>query len=279
MFFRSTVRILAMASIAPLCALTQQAGVPTDWDIQKLVTAIAEQSARIQPLVEQIRPKEWVAKGASDTYVQQWDSAHAQAQTVKLSADNLVREPQRLSAALDTYFRLQESGSGVDFSNRGRFGKYQNPALADLLRSVLSDNSASRQQLRQYLVDLAAIKEQEFKVMDEEAQRCRESISKLPSAAQPKKNRGSNKIMPLSVASAKRNPLDSAWLAPRTVAIITCAKNALDAATVGGCEVTLNSEEQSQSASASGAEPFRAPEPLAEPPGIPPEDISGEAAI
>jgi len=189
MFLRNTVRILAMASIAPLCALAQQAGVPTDWDIQKLVTAIAEQSARIQPLVEQIRPKEWVAKGASDTYVQQWDSAHAQAQTVKLSADNLVREPQRLSAALDTYFRLQNLEVVLTSLIDG-VRKYQNPALADLLRSVLSDNSASRQQLRQYLVDLAAIKEQEFRVMDEEAQRCRESISKLPSAAPPKKKSG-----------------------------------------------------------------------------------------
>jgi hypothetical protein len=58
------------------------------------------------------------------------------------------------------------------------------------LRSVLSENNASRQQLRQYLVDLAANKEQEFKVMDEEAQRCRESISKLPSPAQPKRQSG-----------------------------------------------------------------------------------------
>jgi hypothetical protein len=68
--------------------------------------------------------------------------------------------------------------------------KYQNPALADLLRSVLSENNASRQQLRQYLMDLASIKEQEFKVMDEEAQRCRESISKLPTAVPPKKKSG-----------------------------------------------------------------------------------------
>src|SRR5579864_8571360 len=169
MSFRSTLRMLAMTFIAPICAVTQQAGVPTDWDVQKLVKAIAEQSARFQPLVEQVRPKEWVAKGASDTYVQQWDSAHAQAQAVKLSADNLVREPERLSAALDTYFRLQNLEVVLTSLIDG-VRKYQNPALADLLRSVLSENSASRQQLRQYLVDLAAIKEQEFKVMDEEAQ-------------------------------------------------------------------------------------------------------------
>jgi hypothetical protein len=60
---------MAMAFCAPLSALAQQPGVPTDWDVQKLVIAIAEQSARIQPWW-QIRPKEWVAKGASDTYVQ-----------------------------------------------------------------------------------------------------------------------------------------------------------------------------------------------------------------
>ena len=189
MFFRTITRILAVFYVAPLCALAQQPGVPTDWDVQKLVIAIAEQSARIQPLVEQIRPKEWVAKGASDTYVQQWDSAHAQAKTVKLSADNLVREPERLSAALDTYFRLQNLEVVLTSLIDG-VRKYQNPALADLLRSVLSENSASRQQLRQYLVDLAVVKEQEFKVMDEEAQRCRESISKLPSGAQPQKKSG-----------------------------------------------------------------------------------------
>jgi uncharacterized membrane protein YccC len=189
MFLRSAVRILAVVCLAPLSALPQQAGVPTDWDVQKLVKAVAEQSGRIQPLVEQIRPKEWISKGASDTYVQQWDSAHAQAQAVKLSADNLVREPERLSAALDTYFRLQNLEVVLTSLIDG-VRKYQNPALADLLRSVLSENSASRQQLRQYIVDLAAIKEQESKVMDEEAQRCRESISKLPSGAQPQKKSG-----------------------------------------------------------------------------------------
>jgi len=36
------------------------------------------------------------------------------------------------------------------------------------------------------LVDLAAIKEQEFKVMDQEAQRCREMISRQPNPARKK---------------------------------------------------------------------------------------------
>jgi hypothetical protein len=185
----SRVQILALASMLPLCAAAQQAGVPTEWDVQKLVEGIAAQSGRVLPLIEQIRPKEWIAKGASDTYVQQWDSAHSQAASLKLSSNNLVREPARLTAALDTYFRLQNLET-VLISLVDGVRKYQNPALADLLRSVMSENSASRQQLRQYLTDLAAVKEAESKVMDQEAQRCRESISRQPMAAPVKKKNG-----------------------------------------------------------------------------------------
>src|SRR6267142_1535841 len=163
-------RIVLFTALAPVCALAQQAGVPTEWAVQKMVQAIASQSARFQPLVTAIEPKAWIARGAPDAYVQQWESAKAQAEAVKFSSDSLVREPAKLTAALDTYFRLQNLDVSLTSLIDG-VRKYQNPALADLLRSVLSENSASREQLRQYLVDLAAIKEQEFKVMEEEAQR------------------------------------------------------------------------------------------------------------
>src|SRR6266849_4475483 len=103
----SRVGILALVSMLPLCAAAQQAGVPTEWDVQKLVEGIASQAGRLLPLIEQIRPKEGVARGASDTYVKQWDAAHSQAASLKLSSDNLVREPARLTAALDVFFRMQ----------------------------------------------------------------------------------------------------------------------------------------------------------------------------
>src|SRR2546426_6504217 len=99
---KSGAGIRALMATLPLCAAAQQAGVPTEWDVQKLVAAIAAQSGRVQPLVEQVRPKDWAASGASDTYVQQWNSARSQAESLKLSSDNLVREPARLTAALDT---------------------------------------------------------------------------------------------------------------------------------------------------------------------------------
>jgi len=189
MLLNGRARILLFTALSPFCALAQQAGVPTEWDVQKMVESIASQSARVQPLVTSIEPKAWVAKGAPEAYVQQWESAKSQAEAVKLSSDNLVREPARLTAALDTYFRLQNLEVSLTSLVDG-VRKYQNPALADLLRSVLSENSSSRQQLRQYLVDLAAVKEQEFKVMDEEAQRCRTTVNRPTSAAPIRKKSG-----------------------------------------------------------------------------------------
>ena len=50
---------------------------------------------------------------------------------------------------------------------------YQNPAIGDLLMGVLAENSSNRDKLRQYITDLANTKEQEFKIVDQEAQRCR----------------------------------------------------------------------------------------------------------
>ncbi len=180
------MRFLFVPVLLQLCAYAQQASVPTEWDVQKMVQGIAAQSARIQPMVAEIHPREWAAGGAVDSYVQQWDSARSQADTLKLSADNLLREPARLTSALDTYFRLQNLEVSLDSLIDG-VRKYQNPALADLLRSVLAENSSSRQQLRQYVTDLAAIKEQEFKVMDAEAQRCREMVTRPVAAPARKK--------------------------------------------------------------------------------------------
>jgi uncharacterized membrane protein len=57
---------------------------------------------------------------------------------------------------------------------------YQNPALASIMQSVIAENSNNRDRLRQYLQDLATQKEEEFKVADREAQRCRAALLQQP---------------------------------------------------------------------------------------------------
>ena len=81
--------------------------------------------------------------------------------------------------ALETLFRMQSLDSLLVSLQEG-IAKYQNPALAELLRGAMSDGAAGQEWLRQYVVQLASVKEGQFKVMDAEAQRCRTMLLRQP---------------------------------------------------------------------------------------------------
>jgi hypothetical protein len=165
----------------------QQAGFVPEWEIRKTVGAVATQCQRLKPILDQVNPKDWIAKGAPEAYVTQWNSTKASLENMSVSAQNLTREPERLTFALDTFLRLGAFESMLSSLAEG-VRKYQNPAIADLLHGVMSENSSNREKLRAYLLELAEAKEQEFRVVNQEAQRCRTSILRQPRpAAAPEK--------------------------------------------------------------------------------------------
>lgn len=170
--------LLALASAA-FFAQAQNPGVQAEWDISKTIDSLSAQAKRIKPILDQLTPQEWVAKGAPDTYVAQWKGAQAELGYLADSARALEKQPERLTLALDTYFRIQGLEMRLNSLAEG-VREYQNPAVADLLFGVLSENSSNRDKLRQYITDLAATKEQEFKIVDAEAQRCRGVLSRQP---------------------------------------------------------------------------------------------------
>ena len=88
----------------------------------------------------------------------------------------LLAVPMMLEMAMESTF-----GSVIE-----GIRKYQNPALADLVQAVMGENSTNRDRLRQYIQDLAEQKEQEFRVVDQEAQRCRETLLHQPSSQERK---------------------------------------------------------------------------------------------
>jgi hypothetical protein len=63
--------------------------------------------------------------------------------------------------------------------------KYQRPADAQTLAALQAQNSANRERFQRYVVNLASAREQELKVMDQEAQRCRGLVT-APSAVSSK---------------------------------------------------------------------------------------------
>ncbi len=180
--------LLPLFSLA-FAACAQTPGVATPWDTTPMIAALSAQSARLKPILDQLTPKEWVAKGAPEAYISQWQGAEDELGFLSDSAKALEKQPERLPLALDTYFRLQSLEIRLHSLVEG-VRNYQNPAVGELLMGVAAENSANRDKLRQYITDLAVTKEQEFEIADKEAQRCRGMLTKqtpAKPASTPKK--------------------------------------------------------------------------------------------
>ncbi|HEX3681098.1 MAG TPA: hypothetical protein VHU83_01055 [Bryobacteraceae bacterium] len=181
--------LCALGIIGASVAVGQQppAGLETPWDVQKILADLTAQTAQLKPMLVQLNPQQWADKGASSTYILQWQTAQRQLNDVLVSMQRLSQKTDSLTAALDTYFRfeaLEVSARSLDEGAQ----RYGARATADKLGAYVAHSFDSRQRLRDYLEDLAGSTEQNFKIADEEAQRCRGIISKeAPSSSKKKK--------------------------------------------------------------------------------------------
>jgi hypothetical protein len=171
--------ILAIVILAPLLAQQPQAGLAPEWVARRDIPALPAQVKKLLPVLEQLQPEEWVRKGASDAYVAQWKSVQAEVGYLQDTADRLAKDPDRLTLALEAYFRLQAIDTRMTNLVEA-IRKYQNPALADLIQSMAAENETVRVGLQQFVTEVAAQREAEWKVMESEAQRCRTQLTAPP---------------------------------------------------------------------------------------------------
>ena len=162
-----------------LPAFGQNKGVEPDWDIRPVLKEIAAHAHRLTELLDQIDPQVMAKKGAPDTYTAQLKESRVQAEAIATEALTLANSPEKVSADLQTFFRMDSLDRMLASLAEG-IRKYQNPALADLLSSRVAENSANRDRFQHYIQDLAAEHEQEYQVMDREAQRCRGVLARQP---------------------------------------------------------------------------------------------------
>jgi hypothetical protein len=168
---------VAMVCVSLPVAGAQPAGLPPEWEVKANLAALAQQINGLKTLLDSVKPDQWTSQGAPEAYRVQWKSVVDEIGYVGRTSGELSADPERLSLALEMYFRVQSLDQMAESLNAG-IRKYQSPELADLIRERLSGTSAGREKLRQYIVLLAAVKEGQFKVMDEEAQRCRGVLSR-----------------------------------------------------------------------------------------------------
>jgi hypothetical protein len=161
-------------------------GIIGAWDAASQVKALAERVKHLGPVLAAIKPEQWIQKGAPQAYVRQLKSTQTEMLNLTASAERFARRPEQLSAALDTYFLMQNLGQlGGSLAEGVR--RYQGNELAEQLVQALTSTELDREQLRSYIIDLAEMREQEFQIANEEAQRCRAKISRQSDP--PRRNR------------------------------------------------------------------------------------------
>jgi hypothetical protein len=154
-------------------------GLQAPWDIRQMLTEVNAQNQKLKPLLDQMHPQQWLDNGAPPTYASQYIDTRSRLEDVVRSVANLGQHTDSLSAALDSYFRM-EALEVVSRSLLECIRKYGEHTTAEQLASLIAQTYTTRQKFRDYLRDLSVQREQECKIADEEAQRCRGIISKEP---------------------------------------------------------------------------------------------------
>jgi hypothetical protein len=173
-----------MATLTFSCAAfcQQQTGTSqsmSDEEVAAIFSRISQRAARIEPMLEQLHPNDWIARGAPDTYLTQWNSIRQQFTAIESDMSDLAQHPDRLTDSMSALFRVQATNLALG-SLMGGVRKYQNPALADLIESVAAEAGGDIDRFERHLLEMATEKEQQFTLVDREAQRCRANLSRQP---------------------------------------------------------------------------------------------------
>lgn len=164
---------------APAAQAPVPQGLQAPWDIRQMLADVNAQNEKLKPLLDQMHPQQWLDNGAPPAYASQYIDTRSRLEDVVRSVSNLGQHTDSLSAALDSYFRM-EALETVSRSLLECIRKYGERTTADQLSALIVKNYTTRQKFRDYLRDLSVQREQECKIADEEAQRCRGIISKEP---------------------------------------------------------------------------------------------------
>lgn len=180
--------LLCLAAVVPAARISAQtssaaapeAGLETPWNVRQTIADVLKQVDQLGPVLQRLNPQRWAdAKGAPDAYIAQHATAKRQLNDLSIATKLFAQKPESLSLGLDLYFRLEALDVTARSLENGT-REYADRASADKLSQLIAADFTSRQQLQSYFTDLARTQEENFKIADEEAQRCRGIISREP---------------------------------------------------------------------------------------------------
>lgn len=180
------MRWLLPFTILSVCALSQSPPPAADQGLEspdaarQIVTKVLQEDDQLREILKLINPQEWYEKkGAPAVYTIQVQSANAEAADLDRAAHAYLSNPENLPSALDLYFRMEGLESRARSIQEGA-RQYADPAAAQRLGEFAAKNFDARQRFRDYIAELTVNLNNNFKIADEEAQRCRAQASSAP---------------------------------------------------------------------------------------------------
>lgn len=161
-------------------------GIPAEWNVRQQLGDLKTRFAAISPELEKIDLNNWRARGVEAAYLTQFESIQAQLKSLTLAIEDLRQTPEKLSIALEIFLRF-DSLDSMQRSVMEAIRKFETPAIGDAIEARFVDSAPARNRFRNYLLDLASLRDSENEVLLKEAQRCRvEKNSPAPPPARKK---------------------------------------------------------------------------------------------
>jgi hypothetical protein len=159
-------------------------GLPAEWEVRDLAIALSEQMESLAPAIARFETAHW--SGAAATYGEQKDLVAKEIGYAADAARALSEKPSGLGKAFELHMRVQ-AVEALLMSLASGARSYQQAAAADGALEIMDSIAPRRGKLRDYITDLAASTEQKLAAVDEEAQRCRAEMLKMPPVIQQSK--------------------------------------------------------------------------------------------
>lgn len=181
---RAAVLVLTVLAGIAAAQTPEAGGITPEWDVRSYMASLVADVQRMRSLVNRVDAPHWVSRGAPDAYLQQSKSAQESMEHLVAATEALSKQPEGLTAALEAFFQLERMELLITSLNNG-VRKWQSEYTANEISQSLSANMVHRDRLRQHIRDLATARESEFRIMNEEAQRCRGTLTQAPPPPTP----------------------------------------------------------------------------------------------
>ena len=168
---------ISLLFFLPASVVAAQAppGAAPDWDQRPRIEKLGRDVALLKPIFDRIQPESWTVEGGSEAYQKQHKACLDGLSGVQNAIARWSAQPDRLSLMLETLIRIESLDQQAISLSQG-VRHYQNPAVADLLDSILGSFSGGLEWLRAQSLEMAEQREKELDVAQKEAQRCRTQI-------------------------------------------------------------------------------------------------------